>query len=166
MNEKEFTHYYDTLSDALFRHCYFRIYDREQAKDITQETFIKTWQYISKGNKVKNLKAFLYRTLNNLIVDETRKKKHFSLDEMREETGFEPSEDKTQLLQQSIDIKNILGLLEKLEQPYRNVFIMRYVDNLKPKEIANLMGESQNVISVRIHRALEKFRNITSHHNG
>jgi RNA polymerase sigma-70 factor (ECF subfamily) len=165
MNEKEFTRHYDALSDALFRHCYFRIYDKEKAKDITQEAFIKTWHYISKGNEIKNIKAFLYRTLNNLIVDETRKKQYSSLDELREEKGFEPSKDITESLQQSIDVKNILGLLEQLEQPYRDVFIMRYVDNLKPKEIASLIGESQNVVSVRIHRALEQLRNIIPHYN-
>ena len=74
-----FTKAYDELSDAIFRHCWFRIGDRERAKDLMQETFTKSWQYISRGEKVDNLKAFLYRVANNLIIDEYRKKKELSL---------------------------------------------------------------------------------------
>ena len=52
-----------------------------------QDTFCKSWDYIQKGGEVRNYKPFLYRILNNLIIDEYRKKKSVSLDEILERDG-------------------------------------------------------------------------------
>src|SRR5437763_398183 len=87
--EAEFLAAFDEHSDALFRHCFVRVRDREAAKDIVQETFTKTWDYLAKGKKVDHLRAFLYRVANNLIVDASRRKRSTSLDHMMEEDGFE-----------------------------------------------------------------------------
>ena len=73
--DKEFLAAYDEYSDALFRHCMIRVRDRDVAKDIVQETFSRTWLYLSEGKKVEYIRAFLYRVANNLIVDGARKKK-------------------------------------------------------------------------------------------
>ena len=93
MREEEFSAAYESYSDALFRHCYFRLYDREKSKDIVQEAFIKTWEYASKGTEIENTRAFLYKVLNNLIVDEIRRKKALSL-EILLEGGFQPIDSK------------------------------------------------------------------------
>jgi len=68
--EKQFIDAYDKYSEAIFRHCYYRVFDRERAKDFVQETFCKTWKYIVDGNDIENIRAFLYKTANNLIIDE------------------------------------------------------------------------------------------------
>jgi len=73
--EKEFLDAYEKYADAIYRHCYFRVYNKELAEDLTQETFIKTWKYIVEGKEVKNIKSFLYRVAVNLIIDNSRKKK-------------------------------------------------------------------------------------------
>jgi len=39
---EEFALAYEEYRDAIFRHCYFQCFDREQALDLTQEAFIKT----------------------------------------------------------------------------------------------------------------------------
>ena len=93
MKEEEFSSAYESFSDALFRHCYFRLYDREKSKDIVQEAFIKTWEYSLKGQEIENTRAFLYKVLNNLIIDEIRKKKALSLEILLEE-GFQPIDGK------------------------------------------------------------------------
>src|SRR3989344_1677981 len=87
--ERDFLVAYDENADALFRHCFARVRDRELAKDITQETFVRTWEYLAKGKQIEHPRAFLYRTLNNCLVDTMRKKRSASLDAMTEETGFE-----------------------------------------------------------------------------
>jgi len=154
-----FTKAYDELSDAIFRHCWFRIGDRERAKDLMQETFTKSWQYISRGEKVDNLKAFLYRVANNLIIDEYRKKKELSLDNLMVE-GFEPGFDDRRKNEQEIDARFILGVVNRLDEKYREAVLMRYIDDLSPKEIAEVTGESENNISVRIHRGLSQLKEI------
>ena len=70
--EKEFLENFEKYSDKLFRHALFRLSNKERAEEIVQECFMKTWDYLRKGNEVKQYSAFLYRTLNNMIVDEYR----------------------------------------------------------------------------------------------
>src|SRR3989338_5881146 len=107
---EQFEKAYDELSDAIFRHCWFKIGDREKAKDLMQETFTKSWQYIAQGTSVNNLRPFLYRVANNLIIDEYRKKKELSLDGLMAE-GFEPSFDEIKSTEKAIDAKLVLNVI-------------------------------------------------------
>ena len=61
---------FETLADPLFRHAFFRLSDRERAYDLVQEAFLKTWDHLVAGGEVRHFRSFLYRTLNNLIIDE------------------------------------------------------------------------------------------------
>lgn len=83
--EREFTQAYEEHADALFRHCYFRVSNRERALELTQEAFMKTWDSVAQGKEINNYRAFLFRVLNNLIIDEYRKKKSTSLDALLEQ---------------------------------------------------------------------------------
>lgn len=154
--ERDFLAGYDAYADALFRHCYIRVRDREVAKDIVQETFTRTWQYLSSGKQVPHLRAFLYRVANNLIVDGVRRKHTTSLDSMMEEDGFEPRDESAK---DPVDIpaaREALKLLDSLDELYRTAVTMRIIDELSPKEIARILGVSENVVSVRIHRGIER----------
>lgn len=161
---EQFMKAYDDLSDAIFRHCFFRIGDRERAKDLMQDTFTKSWQYIAEGQSVKNLKAFLYRVANNLIIDEYRKKKELSLDGLMA-TGFEPSTDDTRKTERTIDAQFALKIIDKLDSKYKEPVLMRYMDELSPREISDITGDSENNISVKIHRGLKQIKEILDNKN-
>jgi RNA polymerase sigma-70 factor (ECF subfamily) len=156
--EKEFLVAFDEHSDALFRHCLIRVRDREQAKDVVAETFTRTWDYLAQGKKVEHLRAFLYRVANNLIVDQSRRKRSSSLDTMIDEDGFEVLDESVQNPADIPDARAALLLLKKLDTLYRQVITMRFMDGLSPKEIAQVLEVSENVVSVRLHRAMERLR--------
>ena len=159
-HKAQFLSAHDAYADALFRQCYFRVYDRELAKDLVQEAFCRTWTYLAKGKKIENIRAFLYRVVNNLIVDAVRKKKPLSLDELTEE-GFS-LEDKSSPDMEKLSIgKEVFQMLGMLEESYRTVVMMRFIDELSPKEIAHALGISENVVSVRIHRGIRKLHQLT-----
>lgn len=155
---EEFLKAYDQLSDALFRHCYYRCYSRERAKELMQECFVRAWEYVVEGKEIQNLKAFLYRIANNLVIDESRKKKEASLEAMME-GGFEPGDDKDRTVVNA-EASQMLLLLDKIDEKYRRIVAMRYLDDLSPKEIASVMGESENVVSVRLHRGIRQLRDL------
>jgi RNA polymerase sigma-70 factor (ECF subfamily) len=48
--------------------------------------------------------------------------------------------------------------LDQIDEEYRDVVYMRYIEGLQPREIAEVLNESVNVISVRIHRGLKKLK--------
>ena len=162
--EEKFLEVYETHSDAIFRYCYFRLYNQEKAKDMAQETFIKVWTYLKDGHEIDNLKAFLYRVATNLIIDDSRKKKETSL-EILQENGFEPSLDGEAKEEKRIDGLFLQEILALLDEEYRDVVYMRYIEELQPREIAVILNESVNVISVRIHRGLKKLKLLMVQHN-
>jgi RNA polymerase sigma-70 factor, ECF subfamily len=156
--EKEFLEAYDSYADALFRHAYFRVHDRDRAKDLVQEAFTRTWVALSEGARIKNLRAFLYRVLTNEIIDESRKKKASSLDALTEE-GFAPEDEyATENVYALAIIRETHALLAELSDEYRLPLVMRHLDGLTPGEIAVILGVSENVVSVRINRAMKKLR--------
>ncbi len=158
--ERAFLVAYDEHSEALFRHCLLRVRDREAAKDIVQETFSRTWVYLAKGKKISYIRAFLFRVAGNLIVDGSRRKKTVSLEAMMETDGFEPA-DETLIDPIYIpQMREAMNHLQSLDEIYSTAITMRYFDNLSPKEIAGALGVSENVVSVRIHRGIERLSHI------
>jgi len=156
ISENQFLEAYDQHADAIFRFCYFRISDREKAKDLTQETFMKGWKYISEGNKVKEIKSFLYRVAGNLIIDEYRKNKSSSLDNLMEK-GFDP-EIKDLNLQNVNCMFDIDKVLTNIDKDTRDLVIMRYIDELSIPEIAKVINQTENNVSVKIHRAMASLK--------
>ncbi len=156
---QEFANAYDEFADAIFRHCYFRVFNRDKAKDLMQETFVKVWRYVAMGNDIDNLRAFLYKTATNLIIDDSRKKREASLDQLQEE-GLEPQFDHQTRIENKIEVERLLKILNQVDEKYREVITMRYVDDLKPEEIAKIIGETANNVSVRLNRGIQKVREI------
>lgn len=159
---------FEAFSDQLFRHAFFRLSNRERALDLTQETFLKTWDYVQGGGEVQSFKSFLYRIMNNLIIDEYRKHKSSSLDEILEgDTGemeTRMSEGSVRETEESLDEVVLLTIIREripeLPLTYREVLTMRYVDGFTPKEIASMINVTENVVSVRLHRGVLKLRTL------
>lgn len=162
--EERFLKAFDEYNDALFRHAFLRISNREKAVDLVHDTFTKVWAYLRGGYEVDNFRPFLYKVLNNLIIDEYRRRKESSLDALLEMDGVdegsfsELSESTVEGLAATIDGKKAFELLEEMPDQYKEVIILRFVDQLGPREISELIEESENVVSVRIHRGLKMLR--------
>ncbi len=162
--EDSFLKAFEEYSDALFRHAFIRVSNREKAIDIVHDTFTKVWIYIRAGHKIDSYRSFLYKVLNNLIIDEYRKRKEASLDALMEIDGVDESsfsdlsENTVEALAATIDGRKAFELLSELPDVYREVITFRFIDGLGPKEISDLTEESENVISVRIYRGLKILR--------
>jgi len=168
--EKAFLEAFDAHADALFRHALYRISDREKAYDLTQDTYLKAWDYVSQGGDVRQYKSFLYRVLHNLIIDEYRKKPTRSLDEMLENETSGPAveamlaEGSLQEAEEKLDQEGLLDQIRsripELPEHYRIALTMRFIDGFSTGEIAEAIGVSENVVSVRIHRGVAKLREL------
>lgn len=156
--EKRFLDCYESDADAVYRHAYWKTHDAELARDITQESYLRAWNALAEGRQIENLKAFIFRTATNLVIDHYRKKKPLSLDTLAE-AGFDPGEDDPAVLG-TAEAREALAAVSSLEEPYRGTLLMRFATGLSIAEIAAVEEESENAISVRIHRGLEKLRGI------
>jgi len=163
-HEGRFLKAFEEYGDALFRHAFLRISDRERAIDLVHDTYTKVWSYVRNGHEVETFRPFLYKVLNNLIIDEYRKTKETSLDALFEKDGVDEgsfadlTSNNVESLAATLDGKQAFAVLDELPDTYREVIILRFVDELGPKEISNLIEESENVVSVRLHRGLRLLR--------
>ncbi|TSC81969.1 MAG: RNA polymerase sigma-70 factor, ECF subfamily [Parcubacteria group bacterium Gr01-1014_20] len=148
---------HNNFEKGLNSHAFLKVNNHETGEDMVQDTFAKTWSYLVKGGKIDVMKAFLYHILNNLIVDEYRKRKTASLDVMMEK-GFEPANADSGRVLNLLDGKSALVLIQRLPEKYQRVMRMRYVQDLSLKEMSLITGETKNAMAVQAHRGLEKLK--------
>lgn len=155
-SEHQLLQMYEAFSDELFRFCLAKTRNRDESLDITQEVFIKTWDYLRQGKKIDMARGFLYKTARNLIIDRSRKKTSMSLDSLIDDKNISPEamidhEHYGEILDQ----KFALTQLEQLPEHHYEILVLRYIQELTLAEIAQFYKESENTVSVRIHRAIK-----------
>ena len=128
-------------------------------EDQRQGGFVYVGQEVAAGKEIQTLRAFLYKVLRNVTIDEIKRKKPLSLDELSAE-GFSPEGEDGREMAERIDAKDVLKKLSLLEEPYREAIQLRFIDDLSISEIAEILEEKDNTVSVRIHRGIEKLRNL------
>ena len=150
---------YDSLSSAIFRHCFFRLSSRERALEISQEAFLKVWEYFDRGTDIKNPTALVYRVANNLIIDEYRRKKMVSLD-MMQESGFDVDDGDDGKMMESLEIDKVRMAIGKIPEKYRQVITLRFVEGLSPAEIGTILNRTENSVSVQLNRAIKMLQDL------
>jgi RNA polymerase sigma-70 factor, ECF subfamily len=141
-----FMKYYDTL----YRFIWMRTYDREVARDLLQDVFIRVWNSRHRLDKNKSFKAYLYQISNNLIIDMVRKNKtKEKIMEINKTLNYYDSEEQYYT---NIDIQNAINLLpEKL----KTVVILSRFEGLNYMEIAEICQVSFQTVSYRLNKALK-----------
>lgn len=153
--EKWFSDCFNEYSDGIFRFCLVRVDSRDVALDVTQDTFARFWDYMREGRAITNPRALLFTIARNRIIDEYRRHTTDSLDAHTElETSHveAPSQENEHMYQEA------LNAIKRLPEPFREVVFLRYVEEMKPKEIAAIIGEKENIISIRITRGMKILR--------
>lgn len=158
---------YEEHVNALYRHAYFRVFSKDRAEELVQEAFLRYWEYSEKGEVVLNPKAFLYRTLTNLIIDQSRKKKETSLDELMEDSNWaEPGQSEDAMHENKFLFEEVQVVLRKLPKDVQELIAMKYIDEMEIKEIAEVLKTTPNNASVKLHRAMEKLKKAVVEKNG
>lgn len=167
---------YDLYVDSIFRFVYFKINDKEEANDLTSIIFLKTWNHIQENTvgDCKTLRALVYKIARTSIIDHYRKTSNFSkvtLDGGKESKDGDEEykkidiKDESQDLARQAEINSDFGLVEKklreLKDEYREVIVLRFIDELSIKEISSVIGKPKNNVRVLIHRALKALRELT-----
>lgn len=160
MNQEEqeqvFIESFSNYGDAIFRFCIIKVSNSELAEDMTQEVFTRYWQYLRDGKKMTNTRSFLYTIANNMAKDWYKKKKADSLDQ-KMESGTVPT-DKTITPEEAALYQEVLDTIGDMEQKDKDVLLLKHVEGLQPKDIAEILGETANSISVRLNRATKRLQ--------
>ncbi len=157
-SDMSFDEIFKTYNAILLKHAKYKISDSDVSEDLVQETYLKVWKYMVNGGEIKTMKTFLYQVLNNLIIDQYRKRKDYSLDFLLEDSHFEPGIDEREKVMNQIDGRNMFKLIEEMDNPHKEILKMRYIDDMTLEEIALVTDKTKNNISVSLHRAIEKLK--------
>ena len=136
--------------NSLYRLCSVMTGNREDAQDAVQDCFLR---YITKApdfNSTDHEKAWLIRVATNICHDILRSRKRVSFVSLDEICNLGTSEDNAQ----------ILGLLMSLEEKYRIVMHLHYVEGYRTEEISSLLGISSAAVKKRLQRGRDALREI------
>ncbi len=159
-DREEFVKAYDENVDDIHRFVYFKIGNKDEANDLTSMIFLKTWNHIQTNSleDSKTLRALLYKIARNTIIDyyrETSNKITASLDDEDNKIDVvDDTVDPQERIDTEANLEMIKSKLPLLKEEYREVIIMRFINDLTLEEIADISGKKMGNIRVLIHRAL------------
>jgi RNA polymerase sigma factor (sigma-70 family) len=150
--------------ESIFKLIGRIVHDREQVEDLTQETFIKAFVSLSRFNKEFAFSTWLFKIATNNSIDYIRKKKLYTLsidkpveseesDYSFELTDTEPEPDQELITAQRKKMLN--DAMNSLPAKYRQVILMRHVEEKEYAEIAKILKLPLGTIKAHIFRARE-----------
>ena len=145
---QSFEEYYERYYNDIFRFIMVKTRNRDKALDITQETFVKFWEYLKAGNEISNHRALLYRITRNVIIDNYRKKKDVLIPDYSEIDALSNSFNPEQQMSDHIDGEYALKLLQKLPELTREIVSLRFLQDLSINEIASIVDRDPKTVSV------------------
>jgi RNA polymerase sigma-70 factor (ECF subfamily) len=160
-----FTRLYFRHYDAIFRYCVHRLFDRTTAEDITSEVFLSMVENFQTfdGNE-KQFRSWLYRIATNAVNEHLRKTTRRSaiMTWVRgwsgnDNTGEEPQPDESQR-----NMAIIKKAMLTLKPEHQAIVTMRFFENLKLEEIAEVVGTTASTVRSQLSRALVKLRKYIS----
>jgi RNA polymerase sigma-70 factor (ECF subfamily) len=155
---------YDLYVDDIHRFVFFKIGNTEEANDLTSIVFLKTWEYLKNNSLIdsRTLKALLYKIARTSIVDYYRSRQIVSSidDEQHKIDVVDESQNVVEQINLNSDLELIRKKLPELKVEYREIIILRFVNDLTLDEIADVTGKHKVNIRVLIFRALKALREL------
>ncbi len=138
--------------ENVYRLAFSYVKNAENALDIVQESIHKALSSSEVLKSEGSMKSWFYRILVNTSIDFLRKQKRIQLvDDKTLELHSPPGED----VYHDIDLEKAL---EELPPAFRTVIVLRYFEDLKIEEIAEVMDENISTIKTRLYQGLRKLR--------
>lgn len=143
--------------DAIFRMCFLYLKDYHLAEDATQDTFIKAMKSYDLFQNKSSEKTWLTRIAINCCKNIMRTKwfrnARYNYEENMSNATVSPIEN---LLERD----SISTTIMRLNENDRKIIILYYYQELSMKEIADIIGKSENTTIQRLNRARKKLKNI------
>lgn len=138
--------------EAHYRLAYGYVRNKENALDIVQDSIVKALRSIDRLEEISYLKTWFYRIVVNTSLDFIRKHQRMSV---MDEDNLEL------LLPKTVDELEDMDLQEAvnhLSPQYKTIIILRFFEDMKIEEIAEITDSNVNTVKTRLYAALKKLR--------
>lgn len=165
-DKEAFIKAYDLYVDHIYRFIYFKVSNKEDAQDLVSAVFLKTWNYIQRESlkDVKTLRALLYKVSRTSIIDHYRKNsQHNNIRIDDQENEIDIADDRQNIAEKTeiiFDFRIIENKLKELKDEYREVIILRFIDELSIDEIAEIVGKTKGNVRVLLYRSLKALKEL------
>lgn len=151
----------DRYQSKVFSTVYHYTHDHEEARDLTQEIFIKLYNNLKSYQSKASFSTWLYRIAVNRCIDWTRKKRiqtvsaiydgneeELNIFDTIADTGGGPEEE----LIKEENRAYVRKVVEELPEIYKTVIILYYFEGFSPQEISEIIGDPKRTIETRLYR--------------
>lgn len=151
---------YDMFFTQVYRFVYFRVGNREDAEDLTEQIFVKVFQKISTyQERGVPFEAWLLRIARNHVIDYWRtKREHLSLEKGVGEPDCRPTPEEEALGR--IAYQEVLAAVQKLPETYQEIVILKFIEERDTHEIATILDKPDDQVRVLASRAIIKLREL------
>ena len=150
VNQTEWAEIVECYYKAIFAYAFRMLKSRADAEDLTQETFTRVYSAVSSPVDVPTLRPILYAIARNLIIDRSRWWKRW----LKLLSSGDLLPDSPETHPQSISTE----VLDGLPGGQREVFVLRYLQDLSTAETATLLGISEGTVKSQLKRAVGNVR--------
>jgi len=159
-NVSAFDNLISRYQESVYKLCFTIGKNKDNAMDISQETFIKVFDKLYTFKGKSSFKSWLLKITYNEGINWIRKNKKYMEYVGFDEKSFLPSESYEDSKKEDIQISRSLNILNP---KYRIAIVLRYYENMTIKEISESMNCSEGVVKNMLFRSLRKMKtNITS----
>jgi RNA polymerase sigma-70 factor (ECF subfamily) len=149
--EPAFTEIYNRYSQNVVAYCVGIIKNRVVAEDIFQETFIKFYNYVKNEGSIKSIRALLITTARNLCLNYMRDRMmHEEIDENLAPRVIDNTYENSEMFE------IVMNIVDTLDLKYKEAFILREIDGMSYKEIAETLEITLINAKTRVRRAKEQ----------
>ena len=168
-NTQVFSRLIDSYKNMVYNLAYRMSNNPHEAEDISQEAFLRAYQSLAHFNPSYKFSTWIYQITLNIIRDRFKKKElnYVSLDtpvETDDSEFYPQTPDYTHNPEQIIDQQEKTHVIQKailsLPLKYREIIVLRHLQDLSYIEISNILKLPTGTVKVRLYRAREQLRKI------
>ena len=147
------------LKNKLFRLALRVTLDSAEAEDVTSDTLIKVWNKREELRGVESIEAYCMTVCRNLALDRHEKKEAQNLSlEANEIDAADNSFTPDEQLERDEKLRKVHALFNQLPERQRTIMQLRDIEEKSYREIATIMGVSEEVVKVTLFRARQAIR--------
>jgi RNA polymerase sigma-70 factor (ECF subfamily) len=157
-DQDAFGELYDRHVVRVYRHIYYMVGNSAEAEDLTAQAFLRAWEAIGRYQvRGAPFVSWLLRIAHNLGVSHLRSKRESS--QLHDGIVDDKSRrDPESAYEQTAEEELVREAILKLREEQRQVIILRFIEDLDYREVAEIIGKSVAAIRVIQHRALNALR--------
>ncbi len=158
--ESAFTQVMDQWKDRVFNYALCYSNDHYFANEVVQKTFIQVFEKIDQLKEPAKLQAWVYKIASNNCRSEGRSRARLRMSPPEDIPQFVDENTPAKKYEQQERISAVKKLLQRIPPSQRQVIIMKEYEGLKFREIAEILGESENTIKSRMYYGLDAMKKI------